>query len=67
MLTLYSPSMKSTKKEEKFKRIAPKRLVNFRLSAERLSKCLNENYFDYTPDEKAYIIEEVNKTIKKLF
>jgi hypothetical protein len=59
--------MKSTKKEEKFKRIAPKRLVNFKLSAERLSKCLNENYFDFTQEEKAYIIEQVNKTIKKLF
>ena len=59
--------MKSTKKEEKFKRIAPKRLVNFKLSAERLSKCLNENYFDFTQEEKAYIIEQVNKTIKKIF
>jgi hypothetical protein len=59
--------MVSDKKEQKFKRIAPKRLTNFKLSAERLSKCLNENYFDYTQEEKAYIIDEVNKTINKFF
>lgn len=59
--------MVSNKKEQKFKRIAPKRLANFKLSADRLSKCFNENYFDFTQKEKAYIIEEVKKTIQKLF
>jgi hypothetical protein len=59
--------MVSDKKEQKFKRIAPKRLANFKLSADRLSKCLNKAYFDYTDEEKQYINEEVNKTINKLF
>jgi len=59
--------MVSNKKEQKFKRIAPKRLTNFKISAERLSKCFNENYFEYTPEEKAYVIQEINTTIKKLF
>ncbi len=59
--------MVSDKKEQKFKRIASKRLVNFKLSAERLSKCLNKAYFDYTDEEKRYVIEEVNNTVNKLF
>ena len=59
--------MVSDKKEKKFKRIAPKRLINFKLSAERLSRCLNKSYFDYTEEEKRYIINEVNKSITKLF
>lgn len=59
--------MVSDRKEQKFKRIASKRLVNFKLSAERLSKCLNKSYFDYTDEEQRYIIEEVNNTVNKLF
>lgn len=59
--------MVSDKKEQKFKRIAPKRLVNFKLSVERLSRCLNKSYFDYTEDEKQYIINEVKKTVNKHF
>lgn len=59
--------MVSDKKEQKFKRIAPKRLANFKLSADRLSKCLNKAYFDFTEEEKRYIIEEVNKSVNKLF
>ena len=59
--------MVSDKKEQKFKRIASKRLVYFKLSAERLSKCLNKAYFDYTDEEKRYVIEEVTNTVNKLF
>ena len=44
--------MVSDKKEQKFKKIAPKRLANFKLSADRLSKCLNKTYFDLTEKEK---------------
>ena len=59
--------MVSDKKEQKFKRIAPKRLANFKLSADRLSKCLNKDYFDFTENEKRYIIDEINKKVNKLF
>ena len=59
--------MVSDRKEQKFKRIASKRLVNFKLSAERLSKCFNKTYFDYTDEEKKYVSDEVQKTVNKLF
>ena len=59
--------MVSDKKEQKFKRIAPKRLATFKLSADRLSKCLNKTYFDFTEKEKRYIIDEINKKVNKLF
>lgn len=59
--------MVSNTKEQKFKRIMPKRLVNFKMSADRLAKCFNKAYYDFTEEEKKYVMDEINKTIKKLF
>ncbi len=54
-------------KHEKFKRIADKRLENFKVSAERLSRVFNKLYFDYSPEEREFIKKEVEKATSKIF
>jgi len=53
-------------KNEKFERIAPKRVENFKLSAERLSKISNKVFFEYTDEQKAEILKEIEEVYKFL-
>jgi len=58
--------MEVESKNEKFERIAPKRIENFKLSADRLSKISNKVYFDYTDEQKADILKEIEDVYKFL-
>lgn len=53
-------------KLEKWDRIYPKRIENFRVSADRLSKLGNKYYFECTPDQKKELLDEVDKITKMI-
>tara|TARA_Y100000389_G_C17192244_1_gene379448 strand:+ start:81 stop:281 length:201 start_codon:yes stop_codon:yes gene_type:complete len=56
----------STDLNEKFKRIAPKRINNFILSADRLIKLSNKAYYEMDEEDKKYVMENVDKVYKEL-
>lgn len=53
-------------KNDKFKRLKDKRIDNFKLSADRLGKLSNKYYFEYSEEERAEVLKEIDDTCKKL-
>jgi len=53
-------------KNEKFERIAPKRIENFKLSADRLSKISNKVYFEFSDEQRKEILKEIENVYKFL-
>jgi len=53
-------------KNEKFERIAPKRIENFKLSADRLSKISNKVYFEFSDEQRKEILKEIEIVYKFL-
>jgi uncharacterized protein YecE (DUF72 family) len=51
---------------DKFKRITPKRISNFRIASERLSKISSKLYYDYTEDEMKEILKQVDEIYNSL-
>ena len=57
---------KAETKKEKFNRIIPTRLNNFKLATERLAKLGNKYCFDYSEEDKKRIMEYVSHEIDML-
>ena len=57
---------KDESKKDKFNRIISGRLQNFKLSCDKLAKCGNQKYFDYTEEEKKKVLKYIDNEIDML-